>query len=161
MLPQSSLLVTVTTEPEINVLIWEHFVRKRRVPVTLNLGDQGGPPGKLYPERKHSTLTWDPPISGKQEHPGGKMTSKNFLEKVDLKIFSKFYLLYLAVLGLHCRARAFSSCSARGFSLQWLLLPQSMVSSAPRLQQPWLVGSIVMARKLSCCSACGIFLDQG
>ena len=39
MLPQSSLLVTVTTEPEINVLTWELFVRKRTVPITLNLGD--------------------------------------------------------------------------------------------------------------------------
>ena len=101
------------------------------------------------------------PISGKQEHPGGKMTSKNFLEKLDLKIFSKFYLLYLAVLGLHCCARTFSSCGAWGFSLQWLLLPQRVVSSAPRLQQLWLVGSKVVARKLSCCSACGIFPDQG
>ena len=68
--------------------------------------------------------------------------------------------LFLAVLGLHCCAWAFSSCGVWGFSLQQLLLLQSMVSSAPRLQQLWLVGSIV-ARKLSCRAACGIFPDQG
>ena len=93
------------------------------------------------------------PISGKQEHPGGKMTSKNFLEKLDLKIFSKFYLFIFGCAGI--------SLPCTGFSLQWLLLLQRVVSSVPRLQQLWLVGSIVVACKLSCRSACGIFLDQG
>ena len=160
MLPQFSLLVTVTTEPEINVLTWELFVRKRTVPITLNLGDIRAVLLGNYPGSRHSNLTWDLPISGKQEHPGSMMTSKDFLEKLDLKIFSKFSL-YLAVLGLHCCAWAFSSCGVWGFSLQWLLLLKSMVSSAPRLQQLWLVGSTVVARKLSCRSACGIFPDQG
>ena len=44
-----------------------------------------------------------------------------------------FIYLFLAVLGLRCCARAFSSCgewgllffAVRGFSLQWLLLLQS------------------------------------
>ena len=50
--------------------------------------------------------------------------------------FYKF-ILFLAALGLHCCARAFSSCGERvllfavcvGFSLRWLLLLQSTGSS--------------------------------
>ena len=60
-----------------------------------------------------------------------------------------------------------------GFSLQWLLLLGSMgsreqgrqqlrhvgsVAAVPRLQS---TGSIVMAHRLSCSEACGIFSDQG
>ena len=37
-----------------------------------------------------------------------------------------FIYLFLAVFGLHCCMRAFSSCCERaGFSLQWLLLLRS------------------------------------
>ena len=67
----------------------------------------------------------------------------------------------MAALGLRCCARAFSSCGERGllftavsgFSLQWLLLLQSMGSRH--------AGSVVVVHGLSCSAACGIFLDQG
>ena len=56
--------------------------------------------------------------------------------------------LFLAVLGLHYFAPAFFRCSDRGrplrclgFSLQWLLLLQSIDSGAHGLQQLQLVGS--------------------
>ena len=67
----------------------------------------------------------------------------------------------MAALGLRCCVRAFSSCGKRGllftavsgFSLQWLLLLQSMGSRH--------AGSVVVVHGLSCSAACGIFLDQG
>ena len=75
--------------------------------------------------------------------------------------FFFFLKLFLAVLGLHCCTRAFSSCGERGllfvrcadFSLRWLLLLRSMGSRR--------AGSVVVAHGLSCSAACGIFPDQG
>ena len=62
---------------------------------------------------------------------------------------------FTATLGLCCCAQAFSSCSESGllflgcvgFSLWWLLLS-------------WSAGSEVVAHRLSCSVAGGIFLDQ-
>ena len=92
-----------------------------------------------------------------------------------------FVCLFLAALGLHCSARAFSSCGERGATLrcgaqashcsgfsccraralgaraQWLWLAGSAVV-ARGLQS---VGSVVVAHGLSCSTACGIFPDQG
>ena len=73
----------------------------------------------------------------------------------------KFIYLFMAVLGLHCCMRAFSSCGewgysslrCAGFSLRWLLLLRSTGSRH--------AGFSSCARGLSCCAACGIFLDQG
>ena len=53
-----------------------------------------------------------------------------------------------------------------GFSLRWLLLLQSPESRALRFQQlryvgSWSTGSVVVVPRLSCSTACGIFLDQG
>jgi len=46
------------------------------------------------------------------------------------------------------------------FSLQWLLLPWSPGSRACGLQWWWCMGSIVVAHRLSCSMARGIFPDQ-
>ena len=90
-----------------------------------------------------------------------------------LNKFIYFIYLFLAALGLRCCARAFSSCGEQGlllpqctgFSLQWLLLLQSMGSRragsvvvALGLQS---TGSVVVVHGLSCSAACGILPDQG
>ena len=86
---------------------------------------------------------------------------------------NKFIYLFLAALCLLCRARAFSSCSDRGysllqcvdFSLRWLLLLWSTGSRrtgsvvvACGLQS---AGSVVVVHGLSCSTARGIFPDWG
>ena len=75
------------------------------------------------------------------------------------------FSLFLAVLGLCCWAPAFSSCGALashcgGFShcKAQSLGPRASVAVAPGL---WSTGSVGVALRLSCCSACGIFLNQG
>ena len=90
-------------------------------------------------------------------------------------------IFFLAVLGLHCCMRAFSSCGERGplfVAVHGLLIEvASLVSGhglqAHGLQQLWHTGSVVVARGLqstgsvvvvhglSCSAACGIFPDQG
>ena len=99
--------------------------------------------------------------------------------------FLKIYLfLFLAVLGLRCCARAFSSWGEQGllfvvlqgysllryagFSLRWLLLLRStgsrragFSSCGAWAQQLWSAGSVVVAHRLSCSTACGIFPGQG
>ena len=80
------------------------------------------------------------------------------------------YLFILAVLGL-CwfvgfslslwRAGATLWLEVRGVSLPWLLLLQSTGSRACGFQQLQRAGSVVVAHRLSCPEACGIFLDQG
>ena len=53
---------------------------------------------------------------------------KNSFNFIYFKFIFLIYL-FLAVLGLRCCSRAFSSCSERtGFSLRWLLLLRSMGS---------------------------------
>ena len=77
------------------------------------------------------------------------------------KLIYLFIYLFLAVLGLHFCARAFSSCGKRGplfirctgLSLSRPLLLRSTVSRR--------AGSVVVAHGLSCSAACGIFPDQG
>ena len=72
-------------------------------------------------------------------------------------------------MGLHCWTRALSSCGegdysslwSTGFSIQRLLLLQSMGSRMSGPQELRHLGSVIMAPGLGCSSACGIFLDQG
>ena len=95
--------------------------------------------------------------------------------------FNRFIYLFLAALGLHCCAWAFSSCGERGLLFivvrGLLIVVASLVAEhrlqACRLQQLWHAGSVVVARglwsagsavvvhELSCSAARGIFLDQG
>ena len=81
---------------------------------------------------------------------------------------NKFIYLFLAVLGLHCCAWAFSSCGKWGllFAVCGLLIAVASVVAEHglqtcRFQQLQYVGSVAVARRLSCSVACGIFLDQG
>ena len=55
-------------------------------------------------------------------------------------------------LSLVAASRGYSSLWCMGFSLQWLLL---LSTGSGR------TGSVVVAHRLSCSAACGIFLDQG
>ena len=76
------------------------------------------------------------------------------------------------MLGLHCCAWAFFSCSERGLLFAavrmlliavasrcraWAVGAQASVVVAHGLQS---AGSAVVAHRLSCSAACGIFLDQ-
>ena len=80
--------------------------------------------------------------------------------KIPILYFFLFFFI-LAVLGLRCCARAFSSCGERGhsssqcagLSLSQLLLLWSTGSRR--------TGSVVVAHGPSCSVACGIFPDQG
>ena len=86
-----------------------------------------------------------------------------------------FIYLFLAALGLHCCARAFSSCGEQGLlfiEVHGLLIVEhglqarglqqlqhtGSVAVAPGLQS---AGSVVVAHELSCSMECGIFPDQG
>ena len=85
-----------------------------------------------------------------------------------LKKFS-FNYLFMAVLGVHCCAQAFSTCKEQGL-LSGHDAQASLYSGfsccrtwACRLQLLWLMGagSVIVAQGLSCPKPCGIFLDQG
>ena len=65
-------------------------------------------------------------------------------------------LFILAVLGLHFRARAFSSCGKRGSLFIAVCGPLLLRSTGSRR-----AGSVVVAHGPSCSPACGIFPDQG
>ena len=75
----------------------------------------------------------------------------------------------MAALGLHCCARALSSCSEQGLFFVvvcgLLIVVASLVAEqglqARELQQLWHAGPVVVAHGLSCSAACGIFPDQG
>ena len=57
-------------------------------------------------------------------------------------------------------ARRSNQCT--GFSLQWFLLLQSIGSRHVGFRScSTQVGSVVVVHRLSCSTACGIFLDQG
>ena len=56
-------------------------------------------------------------------------------------------------------SRDCSSLRRLGFSLQWLLLLQSMDSGC-RLQELWCVGSVVVVRGFGCPEACGILAPR-
>ena len=92
--------------------------------------------------------------------PGGSHPSCGFWLPVWLYSLKKiiFFLslkilvyLFLAVLGLCCCRQAFSSCGAR----------PSCDGSSARGTVSRCTGSVVVALRLSCSEACGIFLDQG
>ena len=92
-----------------------------------------------------------------------------------------FCFLFLAALGLHCCARAFSSCGNWGLlfvAVHGLLIVVASLATehglqVHGLQQLWHLdsvvvarglqstGSVVVAHGLSCSIACGIFPDQG
>ena len=72
-----------------------------------------------------------------------------------------FIYLFLAALGLHCCARAFSSCGERGLlfgAVRGLLIAVASYCGARALGAR---ASVVVAHGLSCSLACGIFPDQG
>ena len=78
------------------------------------------------------------------------------------EVLSSFFVyLFVALLGLHCCAQAFSGCGEGGYSLvavQRLPIVVACSVVAPRL---WVLGSAVVVRGLSCCVAFGIFPGQG
>ena len=93
-----------------------------------------------------------------------------------LSFFNKFiYLFYFSLcwvfvaacgLSLVAASGGYSSLQCAGFSLRWLLLLQSMDSrhagfSSCGTQALEGMGSVVVARGLSCFAACEIFPDQG
>ena len=92
-------------------------------------------------------------------HMGSNLCWNSFFFLIQCLKFLFVYFLFLAVLGLQCFVWAFSSSGegssslfwCTGFSLQWLLLLQSIGC----------LGSIVAVHALSCFEACGIFPDQG
>ena len=83
-------------------------------------------------------------------------------------LFSFSFYLFLAAFVLCC-CRGLSLvagsgvllCRYMGFSLQWLLLLQSTGSRVCRLRQLQPLGSVAVVHRLSCPTACGVFLDQG
>ena len=87
-------------------------------------------------------------------------------------LFIYFWLCWVFVvargLSLVAASRAYSSLRCTDFSLQWLPLLWSMgsrctgfSSCSTQPQYLWLAGSVVVAHRLSCPTACGIFPDQG
>ena len=83
-------------------------------------------------------------------------------EQIEMAMFFFFFNLFLAALGLRCRAQAFSSCSEQGLlfvAVCWLLIAvASLVAEHGFLGMR---ASVVVAHGLSCSAACGIFPDQG
>ena len=83
--------------------------------------------------------------------------------KVEIAFFFKTLMnWFLAALGLHCCVWAFSSCG------EWGLLISCGTQafhccglSCFRVRALGRKGSVVVAHRLSCCVACGFFLDQG
>ena len=108
------------------------------------------------------------------------MNSSTFQDRF-FYLFIYLCLIYsLAALDLCCCMRAFSSCGEWGLLFVvvcGLIVVASLVAEhglqACGLQQLWRTGSVVVARglqstgsvvvahRLSCSTACGIFLDQG
>ena len=64
--------------------------------------------------------------------------------------------LFLSELGLHCCVWAFSYCSEWG-----ILFSCSMQISLVVMRGSRVHDSVVVAYRLGCPTACGIFLDQG
>ena len=108
--------------------------------------DQGLNPGPLHWE--HRVLTTGLP--GKSQ---GALTF--FFLIIYLFVYFWLRWVFIAVHGLSlvAESRGYSSLWWAGLSLQWLLLLWSMGSRH--------TGSVVVAHRLSCSMACGIFLDQG
>ena len=71
----------------------------------------------------------------------------------------KIIYLFLAVPGLFCYERAFSSCDEQG-PLSSCSMRASHCSGPPFLWKGH-AGSVVVVHRLSCSKVCGIFPDQG
>ena len=80
---------------------------------------------------------------------------------VCLFVFNLFIYLFLAVLGLHFCARAFSSCGKRGPLFIAVRGPLTIVASLVGSTGSRRAGSVVVAHGPSSSVACGIFPDQG
>ena len=84
-----------------------------------------------------------------------------------LLIYLWLYWVFVVACGLSLvvASGGYSSLWCTGFSLQWLLLLQSMASrhagSVIVALRLLIAGSVVVAHGLSCSAACAIFLDQG
>lgn len=78
-----------------------------------------------------------------------------------MNLFKKIYLFcFLTVVDLCCYMWAFSNCSKRG--LLFILLYGLFVAVASLVENRlWSSGSVVVADRLSCFAACGVFLDHG
>ena len=72
-----------------------------------------------------------------------------------------FIYLFLAVLGLHFCARAFSSCGERGATLHRSARASHCRGLSLRSTGSRRAGSVVVAHRPSCSTACGILPDQG
>ena len=73
-----------------------------------------------------------------------------------------FIYLYLTVLGLHCCSGFSLVVESGGYSLavaHWLLIAVDSFVAEHRSQSIW--ASVVVAHRLSCPAACGIFLNKG
>ena len=72
--------------------------------------------------------------------------------KYFFKYFKNLFILlifFLAVLGLHCCTRAFSSCRAQALGVRAsVAAARGLSSCSMQAQQVWLVGSIVVVRRL-------------
>ena len=79
------------------------------------------------------------------------------------------FIYFLTALGIRCWAGlsldaargGYSSSQCAGFSLWWLLLLQSTGSRRAGFSSCGVRASVVVAHRLSCSAACGIFLAQG
>ena len=83
--------------------------------------------------------------------------------KIHLFIYFWLCWVFIAARGLSLVA-ASGGCSwlrCAGFSLRWLLLFQSMDSRHTGFSGCGTRASVVVAHRLSCSAACGIFPDQG
>ena len=75
--------------------------------------------------------------------------------------FLTYLYLFLAVLGLHFCARAFSSCGKRGPLFIAVCGPLTVAASPVAEHDSRRAGSVVVAHGPSCSAARGIFPDQG
>ena len=102
-------------------------------------------------------------ISGIKQYASGYMYQQSFL------FFQLLNLVYiLAVTSLPSCTQAFSSCGEH--RLPFVVVCGLLIAAASvvvehrlqscRLESLWHSGSVVMAHRLSCSKACGIFLDQ-
>ena len=71
------------------------------------------------------------------------------------------YFFDLAALGLHCCTRTFSSCGQRRLLSSCSAWASSAVASPCRAQALGMRASVAVSHRLSCPTACEIFLDQG
>ena len=86
-----------------------------------------------------------------------------FMYFSDSFVLNHFVYLFLAVLGLHCCAWAFSSCGEWGLLFLAVVGFLTAVTSlvAERAQALGVQTSAVVAHGLSCSMACGTVPDQG